>query len=156
MVQVFLMHGFVGVGKTTFAKQLALEKGAIRFSPDEWVVSLLGSTPEPELLRNVHMALEEQFLALTQQLVKVGLPVILDFGFWQKARRQEVVQRLQAMGAEPILYTLTCTENTLRERVLKRSAQTGEFMIDEAAIALFKTRFEPLGEDEPHILISTG
>ncbi|MCY7392641.1 MAG: ATP-binding protein, partial [Leptolyngbyaceae cyanobacterium CAN_BIN12] len=35
MTTLHLLHGFTGAGKTTFAKQLALEISAIRFTPDE-------------------------------------------------------------------------------------------------------------------------
>src|SRR5688572_8578404 len=53
-----LIHGFVGAGKTTFAKRLAAETGAIRLSMDEWYLRLYtGGEPtesqEPELLRRV-------------------------------------------------------------------------------------------------------
>ncbi len=32
-----LLHGFTGAGKTTFARQLEAETGAVRFCQDEWV-----------------------------------------------------------------------------------------------------------------------
>jgi predicted kinase len=31
-----LVHGFLGAGTTTFARELAAERAAIRFSIDEW------------------------------------------------------------------------------------------------------------------------
>ena len=43
---VHLIHGYFATGKTTFAKQLAKETGAILFSFDEWYMKLfVGSVP---------------------------------------------------------------------------------------------------------------
>ena len=39
---LFLMVGLPGSGKTTRAKELERETGAIRFTPDEWHLFLFG------------------------------------------------------------------------------------------------------------------
>lgn len=41
---LFLMVGLPGSGKTTRAKELERETGAIRFTPDEWHLFLFGGT----------------------------------------------------------------------------------------------------------------
>jgi hypothetical protein len=45
----------------------------------------------------------------------------------------------------------------MRRRVLERTDELpfGTLWINEAAFELFKARFEPLGEDEVHILLET-
>jgi tRNA uridine 5-carbamoylmethylation protein Kti12 len=42
MATAHLIHGFLGAGKTTFARQLERELRAIRFSQDEWMANLNG------------------------------------------------------------------------------------------------------------------
>ena len=42
---VYLICGFIGSGKTTFAKKLEKETGAIRITKDEWLISLFGHDP---------------------------------------------------------------------------------------------------------------
>lgn len=37
-----LICGFIGSGKTTFARKLEKETGAARFTKDEWMVRLFG------------------------------------------------------------------------------------------------------------------
>jgi hypothetical protein len=37
MSTAHLIHGFLGAWKTTFAKKLEAELGAVRFSQDEWM-----------------------------------------------------------------------------------------------------------------------
>lgn len=45
----FLLHGYLGVGKTTLARRLEAEHAAFRFTHDEWVRALYGQDP-PEAL----------------------------------------------------------------------------------------------------------
>jgi predicted kinase len=40
MPTAHLIHGFLGVGKTTLARQLEQKIPAIRFSHDEWMTRL--------------------------------------------------------------------------------------------------------------------
>jgi predicted kinase len=45
MPTVHLIHGYLGTGKTTLAKQLAEEVNGVRFNSDEWMVRLHGEDP---------------------------------------------------------------------------------------------------------------
>jgi len=45
---VYMLYGFVGAGKTVFAKKLEKETGALRFTNDEWMISLYGNNPSAE------------------------------------------------------------------------------------------------------------
>jgi DNA polymerase III delta prime subunit len=49
MPTAHLVHGFPGVGKTTFAKQLERRLLAVRFSHDEWMVRFFGIDPPADL-----------------------------------------------------------------------------------------------------------
>jgi len=37
-----MIHGYLGTGKTTFARKLERELPAIRFSHDEWITRIFG------------------------------------------------------------------------------------------------------------------
>ncbi len=39
-----LMVGLPGVGKTTRARQLERQRGALRLTPDEWMIPLFGDS----------------------------------------------------------------------------------------------------------------
>jgi hypothetical protein len=43
--KAFLLHGFLGVGKKTFAKHPKQDQQAFRFSHDEWVSRLCSEDP---------------------------------------------------------------------------------------------------------------
>ena len=42
---VYLICGFIGAGKTTFAKKLEEKTGAVRITKDEWSIHFIGNDP---------------------------------------------------------------------------------------------------------------
>jgi predicted kinase len=145
-----LIHGFVGAGKTTFAKGLAAETGAIRFSMDEWYLRLYtGGEPteaqEPELLRRVAAMLDD----LWPQLLERGLDVVLDFGFWSRESRDAARRRAVEAGGRAVVYLLECDDESTRRRIDQRNEDPGRsFHLSSESIDFLRTRFEPLHEDE--------
>ena len=63
MATAHLIHGFLGAGKTTFARELEQNIPAIRFSHDEWMTRLYGD--DPALLKNIRI-LEQWYLFLSK------------------------------------------------------------------------------------------
>jgi predicted kinase len=155
MATLHLLHGFTGAGKTTFARKLERELLALRFTPDEWIVQLYGNNPPEEDFSECLDRVTNLIWQLTMQLLRSDRDVILDFGFWSRSSRDEARSKAKAAGASIKLYWLWCAEETMRQRVLKRSADlpAGALLIDENAIQLFKERFEPLNEDESHLKV---
>jgi predicted kinase len=155
MATLHLLHGFTGAGKTTFAQKLERELSALRFTPDEWIVQLYGNNPPEEYFSEYLDRVTNLIWQLTMQLLRSDRDVILDFGFWSRSSRDEARSKAKAAGASIKLYSIACAEETMRQRVLKRSADlpAGTLLIDENAIQLFKERFEPLNEDEPHLKV---
>ena len=88
-----LMVGLPGSGKTTLAKRLEEETGAVRFTPDEWHIFLFGDDfhdPQQHQLHDSrHDRVEELMWSLGKELLQKGVSVILDFGFWAKEQREE-------------------------------------------------------------------
>ena len=88
-----LLVGLPGAGKTTLAKKLERETGAIRFTPDEWHLFLFGD--------DFHDPRVEQLMwGLGKRLLAQGVSVILDFGFWAREQREEKYREAQALGAD--------------------------------------------------------
>jgi predicted kinase len=155
MATLHLLHGFTGAGKTTFARKLECELSALRFTPDEWIVRLYGNNPPEEYFSEYLERVTNLIWELTIQLLRSDRDVILDFGFWSRSSRDEAHSKARSVGARVKLYSLSCAEETMRQRVLKRSADlpAGALLIDENAIQLFKERFEPLAEDESYLKV---
>ena len=159
MPRIYMIHGFVGVGKTTFAKKLEQETNAIRFSADEWMVDLFGQNPPAERFQVYIEKIEKVTWKIVGRCVSVGADVILDFGFWTRAARDQCREFAQQAGAEVTMYSLHCPENVLRERVARRTSEMpeGALFINDHAIDLFKKRFEPVDPgSEECFVIQTG
>ncbi len=153
---LYLIHGFVGVGKTTFSKSLERETGAKRFTHDEWMIERHGDNPQGDF-DALYAEVEKDIWALAEAALKNGRDVILDFGFWKRAERDTYKKRGADLGATVTLYNLICADETSRARTLKRTAakEDGALFIDENALDEFRARFEPVASDEHAVTIQT-
>lgn len=99
-----LMVGLPGAGKTTRAKELERETGAIRFTPDEWHLFLFGDDfhdPREHALHDQrHDRVEQLMWGLGKRLLAKGVSVILDYGFWAREQREEKFREARALGAD--------------------------------------------------------
>lgn len=99
-----LMVGLPGAGKTTRAKELERETGAIRFTPDEWHLFLFGDDfhdPREHALHDQrHDRVEQLMWGLGKRLLAQGVSVILDYGFWAREQREEKFREARALGAD--------------------------------------------------------
>lgn len=151
-----MIHGFVGAGKTTFAKKLEKETGALRFTNDEWMIALYGNNPPAEKFKEYYERTNKLLLNVAFKCLKAGVDIILDDGFWSRSRRDKTRERIKKAGADFRLYHVKCSNEVMKKRTLERSEAESEnsFYINEEAIKTFKKRFEPLEKDEKHILIN--
>lgn len=157
MVNLHLIYGFVGAGKTTFARKLESEISAICFTHDEWMVKLYGHNPNEQQYSDYYERISTLIWELTIKLLQLNQDVILDFGFWSRKSRDEARNKAKINNAEVKLYFVNCSEEVMRKRVAKRNSNltNDSLLIDEYTFNLLKQRYEVLGEDESHILIET-
>ncbi|SNX65963.1 AAA domain-containing protein [Streptomyces sp. TLI_55] len=95
-----LLCGLPGSGKTTPAKRLAEEIPAVRPCPDEWLAALgVDLFDEPARDR-----LERRFWHHAQDLLRLGQTVILEFGLWGRAERDEKRAAARALGVPVELH----------------------------------------------------
>lgn len=80
---LYLICGLPGSGKTRLAKKLEKENQAIRFTLDEWVISLYGHGYPVKLYPVYEKRCKELIKSLAMQLLKQRNSVILDFGFFK-------------------------------------------------------------------------
>lgn len=88
--------GLPGSGKTTTAKKLARETGAIRLNTDEWMAALgIGFFDD-----DFHLKLQGQLYEHGKTLLKRGQSIILEDGHWsreERDRHREVARKLNAI-----------------------------------------------------------
>jgi predicted kinase len=149
-----MIHGFVGAGKTTFAKKLEQDLPAVRFTHDEWMSQLYGDNPPLEMFADCYSRVQDLIWVYATRLLELNQDVILDSGFWSRASRDEARKKAKAIGVEYKLYFLNVSEEVMLERTRKRNENLhGSLYIDDHAFELFKTRFEPLETDEEHVVV---
>lgn len=128
MPQLVLVVGHVGAGKTTRAKELAAATGAVRLTPDEWMVPLFHhsnppSEHHPGGLRDV---LEGRLVWTAAEMLRAGTDVILDFGLWGREERAALAWLAGAAGASVRTEYLPIDRATQSARVAARWRETPE------------------------------
>jgi predicted kinase len=150
-----MIHGYLGAGKTTFARQLERELPAIRFSQDEWMARLHGNArdyPRADKFPIFAQRIYELIGGLWTRCLELGVDVILDLNFWSREERDETRATASALGAGTTLYRLACTDEEAWRRIEQRNRNlVGDLFINREAFEAFKARFEPLGGDEQRV-----
>jgi|SRR5579871_453389 len=153
---VYLICGFIGAGKTTFAKKLEKKTGAVRITKDEWSIRIIGNDPTI----NGYAQWDRKIIDLSRDfalyLAEKGIDVIIDHGFSTKEERDEMRRKIDAIGAKVVLYYVKTPIETMRERILERNNNLTKesFKISTELFDKFLLRWQPPTEDENYILAS--
>ncbi len=151
---VYLICGFIGAGKTSFAKKLEERTGAVRVTKDEWSIRLIGNNPAID----GYAEWDRKITALSRDfafyLSEKGNDVILDEGFWERKTREEMKERATAIGARLIMYYLETPIEKIRERVMARNNDLAgdSFEISQQRLDAYRKYWEPPREDEEFIV----
>src|SRR4051794_23681350 len=99
---VYIICGFIGAGKTTFAKQLEVKTDAVRITKDEWSIAVIGNDPTIDGYAEWDSKIIELSRNVAFQLAEKGIDVIIDEGFWEKDQRDHMKRRAEAIGAKAL------------------------------------------------------
>lgn len=155
MTTVHLICGFIAAGKTTFAKHLAETCGGVRFSTDEWMISLYGHHMSRNDFEDRLVRCKTLIWEISKNLLALEIDVILDFGFWKREERTRYRDLAYQENADCKLYFLEGEFDQLRQRVKSRNAMLlpGQFEITDKMFEEFVPVFQPPAEEERAIRV---
>lgn len=152
MAKVVMTCGKICCGKSTYARTLRDELGAVILSIDEITLSLF-----PEGAGDLHdiyaLRAEKYLLSLTLQILSAGTDVILDWGLWTKAQRS----RLRAFWNENHIaneiHYLKLSPSEWERRISKRNAEINKqepsaYEVDEGLLKKTESLFEEPSKEE--------
>ena len=140
MATLHLICGLPGSGKSTLAKRLEAETGALRLSPDAWLIRLGFDGYDLD----ARAAVEELQWGVAARCLASGLDVVLENGFWTRADRDVYRARGRAMGAAVKLHFLDLSTEELVRRVMARNAALppDAYAVKPEDIPLWMAEFE--------------
>ncbi|MDR3773094.1 MAG: ATP-binding protein [Terracidiphilus sp.] len=134
---MIVVCGLPGSGKTTLAKALESRLHAVRFAPDEWMDALSLNLYDEERRAKIE-ALQWE---LGQQLLALGLTVIIEWGTWGRSERDVLRLGARALGAAVELHYLAAPMEVLFERIQQRGAESPS--IERDAVSRWFAIFQP-------------
>ena len=116
---LFLTVGLPGTGKTTAARRIEVEHGALRLTKDHWVKALYG----PENPSRAQDVIEGMLIQVGLRALELGTNVVIDFGLWSRDERSCLRQAAADRGARVEVHYFELTPAEQRSRLEQRQAQ---------------------------------
>lgn len=149
--------GRIASGKSTLAARLRLERRAVLLSCDEITLALfdeqIGERHDEIVART-----QAYLLNKAVEIAEVGVPVILDWGFWTRQEREEAAHffRRQNIPLEWIYVDVSDEvwhEHLNRRNAAIRAGHARFYFIDDAIAAKFSAMFEVPAREEIDVWI---
>lgn len=153
--KVYIITGGTGAGKTTYARKLASEIGAVRFSIDDWMTTLFWmDSPYPisfDWAMSRIARSEAQIWKTASQVLFLSVSVILDLGFTKAAHRTKFKELADSHNVETVMHWIDVSAEERWRRVQLRNTQKGETFAMEVPRDMFEfmeNEWEAPSDDE--------
>ncbi len=155
MAKIIMICGKLCCGKSTYAKQLCSLNPAIILSIDEIMLALfnqhLGDKHEIYVKKG-----KAYLFSKSVEIVKTGIDVILDWGFWTKQERNQAREFYLSKYIPCELHYIDISDTVWQKRMLERNyfisaGKTHAYYVDDTLRKKVDSIFEPPDENEINI-----
>ncbi len=157
-VQLVVMCGISGSGKTRFARELE-RCGYTRLSYDNAMWERYGeamSTMPLSEQRPAFEAVAAETAETLRRLLAEGRRVVLDSTMCRRSKRDEMRRLASESGVTMCLVWMDAPLDVLRERLSgRRGSGPDDLIVPEANLEMFYQNFERPADDEDVIIVST-
>lgn len=154
MVEVVLMCGPAGSGKSVHARRLA-SRGYALLSVDA-LAWQLGHRTHPltsQAREEVHADLRERL----RSHIKTGASVVVDSSFWSRASRDEYRRFLATLAIVPVVHFVETPRDVILQRLARRTHHgPDDIAVPARLAAAYVDGFEPPTEDEGPLVYVSG
>jgi predicted kinase len=100
LAEIVLCCGKVCSGKSTFTRLLEKKYNYYTFSADDWMLQLYEETEYRLIFDNNLLRCTELIYRVSEQILKNNSKnnIALDFGFWKRSNREEIIDRFINQG----------------------------------------------------------
>lgn len=135
-----LTVGLPSTGKTTAARRLEVQRGALRLTKDEWVKALHGRENPPA----AQDVIEGRLVEVGLRVLQLGVDVVIDFGLWSRDERSALRQAAADLGAAVELHYFEASPEEQRRRADQRQADAPHttWPMSDEELAGWAARFE--------------
>lgn len=158
MAKVIMTCGRICCGKSTYADKLRRELNAVVLSIDEVMLAVFGRDAGDKH-DEYAKAVEKLLLAKSAEIVKAGVDVILDWGFWTREKRRSAKEFYNMRHIKCELHYLDINDSIWKKRIEERNShvmngESDAYFVDEGLFKKFMSVFEAPDKNEIDVLIN--
>ena len=155
MNRVILLCGKICSGKSTYAEKIIREEKAVLLSCDELMLAIF----DPQL-GDKHDIISDRVQKYLYQksldIIAAGANVLLDWGYWQKHRREAARAFYREKGIPCEFHYIDISDEDWQKNIDERNraileCRSDAYFIDEGLAAKFESLFEPPEKDEMNV-----
>ena len=157
MSRVIVLCGKIASGKTTMAKKIMEQEKAVILSIDDVMLKLYDGCLK-EAHNQTASRIVDYFLTLIPDLLRQDISCILDYGFWTKEERKQLIRKLKEKELAYELIYLQVDDEVRKHRLFERNQLNAQkegrqYIIEGELLERLDQRFEePTAEEEFQVI----
>ncbi len=160
MAKAFLICGKICSGKSWYAEKLRRNSNGVILSTDEVTYDLTDNA-QGEGYHSFAMRVNRYLRKKAVQIIQAGANVILDWGFWTRADRQDISEYFHSQGILYEWYYIDVSDKQWEKNIAERNRRIesgngeSDFFVDEGLKNKVLSLFEVPERDEMDFWITS-